>query len=131
MSESGTLYQKATDMLREMGIPLHFRGFHFIRDAIILVSKNDQTIDTTHRGLYPLIARKYKTATYLVAIEIGYCIDFACNQGNTTLIYHLFGQGIRQRRIKNMEFIATIATQVNTEHAQTRNGLLATKETTA
>jgi len=119
MSEPQTIEQKVTDIIRKIGIPAHFKGYYYVREAILLVIENDDFLRGVTTKLYPLIAENHNTSASRVGRGIWHCIDVARRRGNTTFINHLFGPGKAERGIANKEFIATIADLLRTTLPQT------------
>ena len=122
-NESLLTHQRVTDIIREIGVPANIKGYYYVREAVLRVIENDPLIGAVSKELYQMISEKHNTTPYLVEKAIHHCIGVACDQGNTSLIDDLFGQGRKQPRIKNMEFIATIAERIRTENHLTFNDL--------
>ena len=115
MSEPLTLDLRLTDIIREIGVPPHLKGYYYLREAILMVIENDEFIRAVTTKLYPLIAERHGTTSHGVQQAILHCIAAAINRGNITLIHHIFGQGRKQRRITGKEFIVTIADLLKNE----------------
>jgi len=109
MSEPQTIEQKVTDIIRKIGIPAHFKGYYYVREAILLVIENDDFLRGVTTKLYPLIAENHNTTTSQVDRGIRTGIGAACRRGNIPFINQLFGQGVAERVITNKEFIVRIA----------------------
>ena len=91
MSDPRTMEQMITDIIQEIGIPAHRKGYYYVREAIILVIENEDFKETFTQRVYKLIADKHGTAPRRVQRAIYYCIGSACSRGNTPFINRLFG----------------------------------------
>jgi len=109
MSELRIIYPQVTDIINAIGIPTHFKGYFYVREAILLVIENADLVRDTTKILYPLIAEKHGTTPGNVQGNIRHFIRVACSRGNTPFIDRLFGPGAAERGITNKEFIATLA----------------------
>jgi len=109
MSELRTMEQRVTDIIKEIGVPAHLKGYYYVRDAILLVIENDDFLRGVTTKLYPLIAENHNTSASRVGRDIWHCIDAARRRGNTTFINHLFGPGKADKGIGRKEFITRIA----------------------
>jgi len=109
MIESHTMEQKVTDIIREIGISARFKGYYYLRDAIVLVIENDEFLRGVATKLYPLVAEKYHTSGSCVERNIRHCLSITCSRGNITFINRLFGPYSAERGITNKRFIKTIA----------------------
>jgi len=118
MSEPRTIDLRVTDIIKEIGVPAHLKGYYYVRDAILLVIENDEFIRAVSTKLYPFIAERHDTTSHGVQQAISHCIAAASNRGNITSIHHIFGQRRRKRRITGKEFIVTIATLLKDDLAR-------------
>jgi len=114
MSEQRMLDQKVTNIIREIGIPAHLKGYYYVRDAIMMVNVNDDFMGAVTTKLYPLIAEKYHISASRVERGIRHCLGIACSRGNINFISHLFGSVRAKQRITNKEFIVAIADRMKT-----------------
>lgn len=106
-----SLEVEVTNMIHDIGIPAHIRGYLYLRDAIAMVVNRVEILGAVTKELYPAIARKYNTTPSRVERAIRHAIEVACNRGNVELLSRLFGHTINSVRGKptNSEFIAMIA----------------------
>ncbi len=102
---------QVTSIIHEIGIPAHIKGYHYLRDAIIMVVSKVELLSAITKELYPSIAAKYKTTPSRVERAIRHAIEVAWNRGNLDLINSIFGHTVNQDRGKptNSEFIAMVA----------------------
>lgn len=104
-----------TKQIRDVGIPAHLRGYHYLRAAIQLsVEAVDPSTIAVTKDLYPQIAEQYKTRPALVERAIRNAIEVAWTRGNTKVLHEYFGYTIDDFKGKptNAEFIAMIADRV-------------------
>jgi len=109
--------QKATKILHELGVPAHIRGYHFMREAIILAVNDMDVLNFITRILYPTIAEKMDTTSSRVERAIRHAIEVAWNRGKMETIESLFSYTIDNQKGKptNSEFIALIADKLRME----------------
>lgn len=114
------LEKQITDLLHEVGIPAHIKGYNYLRTAITFSYTNADYIGQVTKILYPEIARKYKTTGSRVERAIRHAIEVAWNRGNIDTIDHIFGYTISASKAKptNSEFIAMISDYLNVENRQ-------------
>lgn len=106
-----------TNLLHEIGVPAHIRGYLYLRDAIILVANKVEIMGAVTKELYPAIARRYNTTPSRVERAIRHAIEVAWNRGNVDLLGRIFGHTINFERGKttNSEFIAMLADKLRME----------------
>lgn len=111
------LERRITDLLHEVGIPAHIKGYSYLRTAITYSYQNQDYIGQVTKVLYPDIARKYKTTGSRVERAIRHAIEVAWNRGNIDTIDEIFGYTISASKAKptNSEFIAMIADHLTVE----------------
>lgn len=111
ITESKDLESEITNIIREVGIPAHIKGYNFARDAITMVIEDQELLGAVTKELYPNIAKKYNTTASRVERAIRHSIEVAWSRGNALFIEQLFGHTINANKGKptNSEFIAIIA----------------------
>lgn len=117
-SSSVSLQKQITELLHEVGIPAHIKGYNYLRTAIEYSYENADYIGQVTKILYPEIARKYKTTGSRVERAIRHAIEVAWNRGNIDTIDDIFGYTISSSKAKptNSEFIAMISDYLNIEN---------------
>ena len=102
------------DMLRTIGVPAHIRGYHFLRDAILMVIENPNVINSITKVLYPNIALEHHTTPYRVERSMRHAIEVAWDRGDIEVLSYYFGSTVHARRGKptNSEFIAMLADRI-------------------
>jgi len=103
--------QEVTNIIREIGIPAHIKGYQYLRDAIMMIVAEIEMLGAVTKVLYPTIANKYATTPSRVERAIRHAIEVAWNRGNIDMIHKLFGYTIKFDKGKptNSEFMAMIA----------------------
>ena len=106
-----------TAIMHEIGIPAHIKGYQYLRDAIMMVVKNLDMINSITKQLYPSIARGYNTTPSRVERAIRHAIEVAWSRGRIEAIDSLFGYTVSNAKGKptNSEFIAMVADKLRLE----------------
>ncbi len=107
-----------TEIIREIGIPAHIKGYQYVRDGIIMTIQDMKMLNYITKLLYPTIAKKYKTTSSSVERAIRHAIEVAWNKGKIDVLEDMFGYTISAGRGKptNSEFIALIADKLRLEY---------------
>lgn len=107
-----------TEILHEVGIPAHIKGYMYLRTAILTTFYNIEILGQVTKVLYPDIARTYNTTSSRVERAIRHAIEVAWNRGNTDAIDDIFGYTVSAIKAKptNSEFIAMIADKLRLAH---------------
>lgn len=110
-----------TEILHEVGIPAHIKGYMYLRTAILTTYYNIDILGQVTKVLYPDIARMYNTTSSRVERAIRHAIEVAWNRGNTDAIDDIFGYTVSAVKAKptNSEFIAMIADKLRLAHKTT------------
>ncbi len=111
LPKARNLEVEVTNIIHQMGVPAHVKGYQYLRDAIILVAGEMSLLGAVTKELYPLIAEKYNTTPSRVERAIRHAIELAWDRGNVELMNKVFGYTIDVERGKptNSEFIAMVA----------------------
>ncbi|KEZ88904.1 chemotaxis protein CheY [Clostridium sulfidigenes] len=112
-SNSGSmdLESEITNIIHEIGVPAHIKGYMYLREAITLVVNDIELLSAVTKELYPAIAKKYNTTASRVERAIRHAIEVAWGRGQVDTINKLFGYTIHNEKGKptNSEFIAMVA----------------------
>ena len=102
---------KVTEILHEIGVPAHIKGYHYLRDSIIMSVERPEIINAVTKQLYPSVAKKYETTSSRVERAIRHAIEVAWDRGDLDVLNSYFGYTIHNDRGKptNSEFIAMIS----------------------
>lgn len=107
-----------TNIIHEIGVPAHIKGYMYLREAIAMVYHDIELLGSITKVLYPDIAKKYKTTSSRVERAIRHAIEVAWSRGNIDSISSLFGYTVSMSKAKptNSEFIAMVADKLRIEH---------------
>ena len=107
-----------TNMIHEIGVPAHIKGYQYLRDSIMMAVCDMDILNSITKQLYPSIAQKFDTTPSRVERAIRHAIEVAWGRGNMDTIDALFGYTIHAGKGKptNSEFIALIADKIRLEY---------------
>ena len=107
-----------TNIIHEIGVPAHIKGYQYLRDAIILSVNDMEMLNSITKILYPTIAKKHQTTPSRVERAIRHAIEVALSRGKMDTIDELFGYTVSTGKGKptNSEFIALIADKIRLEY---------------
>lgn len=100
-----------TDIMLDIGVPAHLKGYHYIREAILLSGRDMEVVSSVTKLLYPAIAKRFKTTDQKVERAIRNAIEVSWNRGNVKTFEKVFGYSVLTGRARptNSEYIARIA----------------------
>lgn len=100
-----------SQIMHQIGVPAHIRGYQYLREAIILSINNSEMISSVTKILYPTVAKTFKTTPSRVERAIRHAIEVAWDRGDVDVLSSYFGYTIQNERGKptNSEFIAMIS----------------------
>ncbi len=103
-----------TDIIHQIGVPAHIKGYHYLREGIMMTIKDPTMINSVTKILYPTIAKKYNTTSSRVERAIRHAIEVAWDRGDIDTLNSYFGFTIQNNRGKptNSEFIAMISDKI-------------------
>jgi two-component system, response regulator, stage 0 sporulation protein A len=106
-----SLEADVTNIIHEIGIPAHIKGYHYLREAIMMVVEEVDLLGSVTKILYPRIADKFDTTSSRVERAIRHAIEVAWSRNNLETIKKFFGYTVNTERGKptNSEFIALVA----------------------
>lgn len=112
------LEKDVTDMIHEIGVPAHIKGYQYLREAIMMSVKDPDMLGSITKVLYPTIAKNYQTTSSRVERAIRHAIEVAWNRGRMETLDNLFGYTINTGKGKptNSEFIALIADRIRLQY---------------
>lgn len=113
-----SLETDVTNIIHEIGVPAHIKGYQYLRDAIILSVGDLEMLNSITKILYPTIAKKHQTTPSRVERAIRHAIEVAWSRGKMDTIDELFGYTVSNGKGKptNSEFIALIADKIRLEY---------------
>lgn len=107
-----------TNIIHEIGIPAHIKGYQYLRDAIMMSVNDSEMLNSITKLLYPTIAKMHKTTASRVERAIRHAIEVAWSRGKMDTINDLFGYTVNNKKGKptNSEFVALIADKIRLEY---------------
>ena len=111
--ESDNIDLEISQILHNLGIPSHIRGYKYIRDGIQIIY-NNESVSLITKEIYPQIAMKYETTPSRVERAIRHAIEVSWIRGDLSLMEDLFGFSVSCDKAKhtNSEFLSTIADRI-------------------
>lgn len=103
-----------TDIMLDIGVPAHLKGYHYLRDAILLSGRDMEVVNSVTKLLYPTIARRFRTTGPKVERAIRNAIEVSWGRGNVETFEKMFGYSVLSGRTRptNSEYIARIADKI-------------------
>lgn len=110
-STGGSMEVRITEILHQIGVPAHIKGYNYLRDSILMSIETPEIINAVTKKLYPSVAKKYETTSSRVERAIRHAIEVAWDRGDVDVLNSYFGYTIHNDRGKptNSEFIAMIS----------------------
>jgi len=102
---------KVTEVIHEIGVPAHIKGYQYLREAIIMTIKDMEVINAITKILYPTVAKKFQTTSSRVERAIRHAIEVAWDRGDIEVLQGFFGYTVSTAKGKptNSEFISMLA----------------------
>ena len=103
-----------TKIMLDMGVPAHLKGYHYLREAIMISGRDMEAVSSVTKLLYPEVAKRFKTTEQKVERAIRNAIEVSWGRGNLQTFEELFGYSADtgKSRPTNSEYIARIADKV-------------------
>ncbi len=103
-----------TDIIHRIGVPAHIKGYHYLREAIILSVGDKEMLESVTKLLYPAVAKKFSTTPSRVERAIRHAIEIAWDRGDLDVLNGFFGYTVSTGKGKptNSEFIALITDKI-------------------
>ena len=100
-----------TNIIHEIGVPAHIKGYQYLREAIIIAVNDMDVINAITKVLYPQVAKNFGTTPSRVERAIRHAIEVAWDRGDLDTLQRFFGYTVSNTKGKptNSEFIALIA----------------------
>ncbi len=115
-----------TDVIHQLGVPAHIKGYHYLRAAILASIDNAELLESVTKLLYPTVAMKFNTTSSRVERAIRHAIEIAWDRGDLDILNSFFGYTVNTCKGKptNSEFIALITDKLR---LQQKSSLLQAK----
>ena len=109
--ESMALELRVTEVIHQVGVPAHIKGYQYLREAIMMAVEDIESVSAITKVLYPSIAKKFKTTSSRVERAIRHAIEVAWDRGDIETLQNYFGYTVSGVKGKptNSEFISMIA----------------------
>lgn len=109
-----------TKIMLDLGVPAHLKGYHYLREAVLLSEDDMEIVSSVTKLLYPEIAKKFHTTNQKVERAIRNAIEVSWMRGNTGMIEELFGYSASHGKIRptNSEYIARLADKIHLDFKQ-------------
>ena len=116
-----TLEAMVTDIIHEIGVPAHIKGYQYLREAILLTVNDMEIINAVTKVLYPAVAKKFGTTPSRVERAIRHAIEVAWDRGDIEVLQRIFGYTVSNIKGKptNSDCIAMIADSISLRRRQT------------
>lgn len=123
LNSTRDLEKDVTNMIHEIGVPAHIKGYQYLREAIMMSVEDVEMLGSITKILYPTIAAKYQTTPSRVERAIRHAIEVAWSRGKMETLDALFGYTINTGKGKptNSEFIALIADKIRLQYRNYHN----------
>lgn len=110
MNDNKPLEARVTEILRQIGVPAHIKGYQYLRVAIMMAAEDMELVNAMTKKLYPSVAKQFYTLPSRVERAIRHAIETAWERGDIDTLQHLFGYTISSAKGKpiNSEFISMI-----------------------
>ena len=108
------LERMVTEVIHEVGVPAHIKGYQYVREAIVIAVQDMDVINAVTKVLYPEVARRYATTPSRVERAVRHAIEVAWDRGDIETLQRYFGYTVSNAKGKptNSEFIAMIADRI-------------------
>ena len=112
---SGGIEAMVTNIIHEIGVPAHIKGYQYLREAIIIAVGDMDVINAITKVLYPQVAKTFQTTPSRVERAIRHAIEVAWDRGDLDTLQRFFGYTVSNTKGKptNSEFIALIADKLS------------------
>ena len=110
-SDKVSIETLVTNIIHEIGVPAHIKGYQYLREAIIIAVNDMDVINAITKVLYPEVAKPFGTTPSRVERAIRHAIEVAWDRGDLDTLQKFFGYTVSNTKGKptNSEFIALIA----------------------
>ncbi len=110
-----------TEIIHQLGVPAHIKGYHYLRTAILYSIEDKSLLESVTKLLYPTVAGIYDTTSSRVERAIRHAIEIAWDRGNVDTLNSFFGYTVDTSKGKptNSEFIALITDKLRLKYKST------------
>ena len=120
MAGQASIETMVTNIIHEIGVPAHIKGYQYLRDAIMMSVDDGEMLNSITKMLYPSIVKKHKTTPSRVERAIRHAIEVAWDRGDLETLQKYFGYTVSNAKGKptNSEFIAMIADRLQLQRRE-------------
>ena len=79
-----------TEIIHQLGVPAHIKGYHYLRAAILASIDNQELLESVTKMLYPEVARQFDTTASRVERAIRHAIEIGFLKGDLEEIEKIF-----------------------------------------
>jgi len=117
-AQASNLEVVVTDIIHQIGVPAHIKGYHYLREAIIQSVNDASKLESVTKVLYPSVAKQFQTTSSRVERAIRHAIEIAWDRGNLDTLNSFFGYTINTGKGKptNSEFVALITDKIRLKY---------------
>ena len=110
-ADKTSIESMVTNIIHEIGVPAHIKGYQYLRESIIIAVDDMDVINAITKVLYPQVAKTFGTTPSRVERAIRHAIEVAWDRGDLDTLQSFFGYTVSNTKGKptNSEFIALIA----------------------
>ena len=110
-----------TEMIHQLGVPAHIKGYHYLRRAIMYSIKDREMLESVTKLMYPTVAKEFSTTPSRVERAIRHAIEIAWDRGDVDTLNSFFGYTVNTGKGKptNSEFIALIVDKIKLKYKNT------------
>lgn len=103
-----------TEVLRQVGVPARLTGYHYLREAIMMLVDDMEVSHSITKVLYYDVAKKHHSTTEKVERAIRTAVEVSWERGNSQVFEQIFGYSVISGRKKpcNSEYMVQIADQI-------------------
>lgn len=112
-----SLEQVVSEKIRRLGVPAHIKGYHYMREAIIMCIEDPHAIESVTKTIYPNVAKRFSTTPSRAERAMRHAIEVAWTRGDISYAQKIFGYTVSEDKGKptNSEFIALLADAIRLE----------------
>lgn len=120
LSHTDNLRQEITDIIQQVGVPAHIKGYQYLREAIAMVTLDVSVLHGVTKIIYPEIAKQFGSTPTRVERAIRHAIEVAWSRGDVEVLQGIFGSTISSHKGKptNSEFIAIVSDRLILQRTQ-------------
>lgn len=108
------LEMEITNLMRDLRIPAHLKGYQYLRHAIVMSVKDSSLTSSITKLIYPTVAKVYCTTAQKVERAIRNEVEVMWGRGALKAQKEIFGYNVDEQKLRptNSECIAAMADYV-------------------